>query len=392
MANAIRARNDNLLNAWQRICQEDLYHFNQISGKGAPFLTSGDKAGTVYLQFERESIARALNQAVDRVANQLHYWPRPAWFTEVMPLSAANNIRAQSYTVRFRKLITFGQRAVTVIQAGAAVAYSDPNNIGINDTATIVVNTTVANDEIQLFFTVADGAYGAADARFQIETTTVTDNAGVVTITAPAAYFVKPSIWTTPYVLTNPNMRDPNAANTQTAADFVTTVDVYRVYNDTTDAIQLLSADGTVLQTFTGEILEPELGVFRLGGNWCNPTTWQGPPMRINVRYYSGEPLFNGEMDVDFAETLVSFANARMTERYTSFSRWTLDRWEKDNGPVVADGVNTGVMPILSQRAAKDPFMWGLRRGEIRASQMVIDRGIQQGGKLTRSARWGWWK
>lgn len=375
---------------------EDIWHFNQSAGLGAPFLTSPDKAQNVYVQYERDSIARYLNIAVNKVAGELHYWPRPSWFSETIPLSRSVPYQLQTHNVAWRKLIAFGQRATSVIQSSAPVSYLSSGYLGtVDDVASITVATTVALDEIQIFYEVSNFAgiqgfvINAADPRIQIEPITLTDNGnGTVTINAPRALFVLPGKWMFPYQSTDPNQREINTVDTSDPTGFVTAVDVYRVYNDTTNAIQVLASDGTVVQSFAGEILHPEMGIFRLGDLCAGWPATCDYPKRMNVRYYSGEALFNGAMDIEFAETLVSFANALMDERFTSFSRWTLDRWEKDQSPIVANGVNSGTMPILSQTAAKDPFGWGLKRGQTRATAMVIDRGIQQGGKITRSIRW----
>lgn len=389
MANALRARNDGLLNAWQRVCMENEWNFNQTTGKGAPIDTAPGKGG-VYLQFERERIAANLQLAVTNVADQMHFWPRPAWFTQTIPLARSTPLQWQEQAVERKKLIAFGQRNTAVIQAAAAIVYSDPNSIGINDTATI----TVANpngysvDEVQLFYQVSDGALGAADSRFQIETTNIVASGGNLVITAQRAQFVKPSIWTVPYDITDPNGKNPNAADTQTAANFVTAVDVYRVFNDTTVSISLLSNDGTILQNFDGEILDPELGFFRLGGNFCSTVSWIKVPARIKVYYYSGEALQDGQIETELQDRIISYANAEMNEQYTSFSSWTLNRVKRDQGVMVAGGGQTGsgTWPILAKRDSNNPF--GLRVGQVRAWQIASGaRAIQAGGKLARSIR-----
>lgn len=388
MANAIRSRNDGLLNAWQRVCMESEWNFNQVTGQGAPLETAPSKGG-VYLQFERERIAANLQLAVTNVANEMHFWPRPAWFTQTIPLSRATPLQWQEQAVERKKLIAFGQRNTTAISAAATIAYSDPNSIGILDTATI----TVANpnsysvDEIQLFYQVADGALAAADPRFQIETTNIVVSGGNLVITAQRAQFVKPSIWTVPYIITDPNGRNANAADTQDASDFVTAVDVYRVFNDTTTSISLLTNDGTVLQNFSGEILDPELGFFRLGGDFCNTADWCGRPARIKVYYYSGEALQDGQMETELQDRIISYANAEMNEQYTGFSSWTLTRVKRDQGVmVVSGGQSSGTWPILTKRDANNPF--GLRVGQVRAWQIASGaRAIQTGGKLARSFR-----
>lgn len=386
MANALNAKNYHLLNAWQRVCMADVWLFNQISGKGAPIASAPDKGENVYLRFERERIAAALQYATNNIAAYLHYWPRPQWFTQTIPLSRSTPFNWQELEVERKKLIAFGVRNTSVIQAGAAIVYSDPNGYGVNDTASITVATTVSINEIQAFYTVADGAQTAANELYQIEPLTVTDNGnGTVTLTGHRALFVKPSIWKLPYVITDPNQRLPNSADTQTAADFVTTVDVYRVFNDTTTPISLYSANNTLLQQYDGEIVDSELGFFRLG-HLCTNTFFQHSPTKVQVNYYAGEALQDdGQMDSELEEAIVSFANAFMDERYSSFSEWTLNRVKRDQDPMLEKSGGTPVS-VLSPRDTNNPF--GLRSGEIRAWKVASGpRSIQMGGKFSRSIR-----
>jgi hypothetical protein len=79
-------QNHHYLNAWPRIMMEDIWHFNQCAGIGAPVQTANDKGGVVYLQKEREYIARHLESAAGRMAQDLNYWICPAYFSEVIPI------------------------------------------------------------------------------------------------------------------------------------------------------------------------------------------------------------------------------------------------------------------------------------------------------------------
>lgn len=390
MANAIRSRNDNLLNAWQRVCMAEQWLFNQASGKGAPIASAADKGETVYLQFERERIASGLQNAVNNVAAQMHFWPRPTWFTQTIPLARSTPFWWQEHTTQWRKLIAFGQRGTSVIQAAAAVVYSDSTGQGVNDTATITVaNPNAINvDEVQVFYQVADGALGAADTRFQIEPLKVVSSGGNLVITGHRSLFVSPAVWTVPYVITDPNGRNPNATDTMSAAGFVTAVDVYRVFNDTTVSISLEAPDGTILQNFNGEIINSELGFFRLGGNLCSAaSTWCGQyPSRLQVYYYAGEALQNGQMDTELEDRIISYANAEMDELYSSFSSWTLNRLKRDQEPMVEKMAGMGGVSLLAHRDANNPF--GLRKGQVRAWQLASGpRALQTGGKFSRSVR-----
>jgi len=146
-------QNNHYLNAWQPFMMENIWLFNQISGQGAPIQTGNDKAGGVYLQPEREYIARALESAATRIARDLNYWPNPAYFREVIPLGRGVPIQAQIHQGKWLKMIELGKRGSTLIQAGVAIVYSDASGFGVDDTATITVATTLTDpNEIKLYF------------------------------------------------------------------------------------------------------------------------------------------------------------------------------------------------------------------------------------------------
>lgn len=370
--------NNLLLNAWQRVMQEQIWTFNQVQGLGAP-LPEGQ---SVYIRDDRDEIAGALNNAINMFANQITYWPRPKWFVDLLPIGRGRPLRDGYYSLQWRKIIEFGQRATTLIEAGVAVVYSDSTGLGVNDTATITVNTTVDASEVQFFFRTADGAPAAGDPRYQIEPLTLTDNGGSITAVGHRALFVKPStIWNIPYETVN--LRERNAADTQDAADFITLVDVYRVYNDATNPIDLLSADGTVLEQFDGEIIDPTLSIFRLGGD-CSAACWTKRPNRMRVRYRAGEALVYDDMSGELREAIIRLSNTLMPRNTSAEKQYTHDRWFWDRQPMLA-GIGNRNISVLSPSDVKNSF--GLLQGAVYAWRVATrdDIAIPRGGKFTRS-------
>ena len=385
MANALTpssnftpGQNQHYLNAWHKIMMEDIWHFNQCAGIGAPVQTANDKGGVAYLQKEREYIARQLESAAGRMAQDLNYWINPAYFSEIIPIGKGRPIAGQYHQTRMLKLIELGSRATSLIQANVSVSYSDPNGVGVNDLATITVTTAVADSEIKLYFRTTDGAPTACDARYEIEPITVTSSGGVATIKAHRALFVKPSEWAREYVANDPNFNSPNVIDTASPAGFVQAVDVYRVYTDTSANVQLLSADGTVLQTYTGEILDAELGAFRLG-DFCSTSCWDQAPQRIKVNYRAGSPLVNGELDSELYEACVAYAAANMQAKLTKMSYWTLDIWTNYHAPMV-EKVGGAMVPVATKRQSNSGY--GARTGQVRAWEVVLDRRIEKAHKF----------
>ena len=361
----------NLLNAWCEVGLEDIWRFNQVVGNGAP---SSECA--VYIQNDREIIARALNQAWTKFVTYLNYFPRPAWFDEVIPLRKGVPWQRQMLRTRYGYVEAFGQRATSVIQAAAAVAYSDADGDGVNDTATITVNTTVDTDEIQLFFQVADGALSEGDIRYQIEPLHFSVSGGTVTITGHRALFVKPStIWDVPYSPASVSKITRNDAQTNDPADFVTAVDVYRVYNDTTTPLQVVAdpiwtqstgLDSNILTTGTARLIDPQMGTFMPRLENCDCADFIES---VHVYYKSGYPLQFDDMDYQLKEGIVRLANTLMPRELCTFCQQTRFIWEEDrkNGEAV-------------EELANNPF--GIKRGQMFAWQVVADRALSRTAQL----------
>ena len=247
----------------------------------------------------------------------------------------------------------------------------------------VTVNTTVANSEVKLYFRTADGAPTAGDVRYEIEPLVVTNNgAGVVTLTGHRALFVKPSEWAQEYADNDPNFNSPNIVDTAQAAGFVTAVDVYRVYTDTSANIILESNDGTVLQTFTGDVLDTELSVFRMG-DLCSTVCWDKRPARITVNYLAGSPLSAaGYIDSELYEACAAYASGKMMSRLSGMSYWTLDLYDKWHRPMVDSQLN---VPIATRTQTDSKY--GARTGEVYAWDVVTDRRVYKGHKLTTNMR-----
>lgn len=382
-SNVTPNQSKNLLNQWADVVLEDSWHFNQCAGIGAPLQTGNDKAGKVYLQKEREYIARHLETAADRMAADLNYHLRPMYFSEDMPLGTGQPFYNQLLQGRWLKMQSLGTRATTLIEADVTVTYSDPNNTGVDDTATITVTTAIANAEIQLFFRVADGAAGAGDKRYQIEPLNISASGGVATITAPRWLFVKPSEWAREYQANDPNFNSPNIVDTGSAVGFVEAVDVYRVYTDTTAPIELKGANGELIRTYTGQVIDYELSTFRLGYE-CSADYCGYPPAYITVNYLAGSPLVNNYIDSELYEACVAFASARMPSQMSSMSFWSLENYKRWSEPM-ARSFGGSVIPIATDRQSKSGY--GALYGEVLAWSCVMDRRIEKGQKLTLG-RW----
>lgn len=370
-------QNNHYLNQWPSILMEDIWHFNQCAGVGAPVNTANDKGGVVYLQKEREYIARHLERAAGRMAQDLNYWINPAYFQETIPIGRGWPVQYQFLQTRYCKMIELGKYATALIQADVQVTYTDPNSVGVDDLATITVTTTVAANEIRLFYRVADGSPTAADQRYEIEPITVVKSGNTATITAHRANFVLPSEWKREYKASDPNFNSANVVDTLSPAGFVSYVDVYRGYTDTSSNIQLLAADGTVLQTYSGEIIDPELSTFRMGA--LLDSCYDGYPQRLVVNYKAGSPLVNGNIDNELLEGCMAYACGSMDSKLSKMSYWTLEQWQRWHSPMV-ETMGGSMVPVATEKQSNSGY--GARVGQVLAWEIALERRIEKGGKF----------
>lgn len=382
-----------LLNRYPVQMQANSWHFNQVTGNNAP-LTCPDPApkspATVWVQSERDAIANALYDAGQMVGDALGFYPRPTYVVnERVYLGQGYPYELQPLHLRCGYIQEFGARLTTLVSAGVAIVYSDADNDGIDDTATITVATTVTDStQIQLFFQVTDGAESAAHEYWQIEPlTSVTISGGNAVIVAPRYLFVKPSVWAAPYQ--QPNYTIVNAVDSALAGNFVTAVDVYQVTSSVTATPQLVSdpincaSCGTALSGDTtsaslGRILDSRLSLVQIRASACcmGCGFW---PETVNVSYKAGYPLTNGKMDRNLEKAMCRLANTLMPYQPHSFCNTQLNMWQSDNA-----------MYDPNELTSQDshPF-GGLKRGRVEVWQSIRHLQLGRGGKITEKAVYG---
>lgn len=365
-----------LINRWPVIMEETPAHYNQIAGTGVPLTAPCD---AVYTQYERDSIADALNEAGELFAQHLGFYPRPTFIQERVYLSQKEAYVWQDLRLQYGYIESFGIRTTSLIQAGVAVAYTDPDGDGFNELATITVVTAVSNDEIELYFQVADGAESAGHEFWQIEPfTTISASAGTVTITAPSWLFVKPSIWAQPYE--SPNYTVRNAANANSAGSFITNVDVYRVYADDTAAVQITGdpilcqctdLDTPVTANGQGLIIDSKLGIVRVRLT-CD-TCLNAWPESVYISYKAGYPLVNRAMARRLETNMIRMANTLLPYQPESFCDRTFNIWQRDTEEI---------RPEFLTQFDQHPF-GGTKRGRIEAWQNIKHMQLGMATKVT---------
>jgi hypothetical protein len=233
------------LDEYARIMGISPPHFNQALGSDVfPLKGSCSDVWWQYAwqnkdQVSREDLAIAIRGAEDEIADFVGYYPAPVWIAGEVhryprpysPQAYGNgtNVRGQGKSIRldFGKLETPGRRAVTLIEAGAAVAYSDPDGDGYDELATITSATTLTDAcELKIYFAGEDG-----EQEWEIRPVkTKVIAAGVVTFTVEAWKLIDPDLWEA-YPGSDGTV---DTVPLEAVASYVTTVDVYREFTDTT--------------------------------------------------------------------------------------------------------------------------------------------------------------
>lgn len=238
--------------------QIDPVHFNSVEPAIRPARNACDD---IWFQYDwqdtgrlsRESLATSLKQAEETVARYLGYYPAPKWVEAEEHIltkpprpelfhQTSLNVRGQlkSFNTNFGHVVYGGQKAKTLIQAGAAVVYTDSDSDGWFETATVTVATTVTDiEEIYIYYPGKSGA-----DRYEIRPVLVSLAGGIATIT----FGREQAVIEAELEKLNESLNDlsirtiPGNDNSK----FLTTVDVYRVYNDPSAQLIFYTEEGCV--------------------------------------------------------------------------------------------------------------------------------------------------
>lgn len=190
-----------------------------------------------------EDLARVIYDAEEDIARLLGYYPAPKWVAQEIHDYPRHyrrdlyqrdglNLRGQRKSVRLRwgKFIQAGQRATTLVgtatTTGGSLAYTDEDGDGFAETATITLATTLTDVcEIKVYHTntSADPGWEIRPARSK------SISGGNVTMVFDSWLFIDPDLQAA-----HPTQSGFSAIDVSTTANYVTSVDVYREYNDFT--------------------------------------------------------------------------------------------------------------------------------------------------------------
>jgi len=365
-------------------------HFNQmdmpqdleLSNCGMPILQQSWQSQDA---ISREEIATAIADAEQELEKWLHYPPLPKWFDEhVMLPQRAGIITSGRVQPSQRLFISGGIRGTTLIQEESFISYSDADNDGFEETATITVALPlgVSADEVAIFY-----PGQAAAVEWQIRPVLVTVAAGVATITCKRWQLVKPELL---------SPLAPSAVNPTDSANFLDAVDVYRVYNDPSQQVEfhirnqgcgVCSGGGCVACGYTVEegciaAIDYRLAHLDLTHAAWNADTalWQtgccpdGAPERARIKYLAGLTGPRGshtKMSLDMELAVARLAITKLDRQFCGCQsiQHAIQYWTEDLASRVSTAgksISTSVPQLLRN------CPWGTKRGALYAYSIVL--------------------
>ena len=267
-------------------------HFNQVTVAN---LADVHICGSPYCQFAwqdadavgREEIANAIKSAEEQITTELGFSPMPTWVADepiMMPLpsnpellsTSFRNVRGfwQSVHLNRGHVYTGGIVAKTLIKGDAPILYVDNDLDGYPELSLISVVTTVTDpEEIAVYYADMDG-----DDEWEIRPISVSIVGGTANIVIRREQLVIASLM---------SALNPEGVNGIDDANFVSTVDVYRKYNDPSQQLNMIwepvygDCSNTQFTVQTGFMMvrNKELGIVALA-----PGTWNS----VDVKYDLG--------------------------------------------------------------------------------------------------------
>lgn len=394
------------------------YHFWQLTNSNVPVTSSCNGLIFEYSWQDTGAAGRsetraAIETAEAKLLNHLHYRVAPQYVEETISYPRPFDTR-----LHYRSMIDRDGRWLSVqlpegyIQAlgietlsligtvtvgGGSLVYSDLDGDGIQEAFTATIATTVTDtDEIAIYFASGDRLDGeSAGERWRIQPIKVSISGGTATVRGNRYQLVKPIL----YEGENKDGLDPD-----TAANFVTSLEVYRRYtnpngttvetsqatliwetppwpswaccggsssNSSTDpaAIAMAIARAGIRDSINGIVTIGQSLYDTTTSTWYS-VNWDNcrEPDRVILRYLAGYPLESGQMASLWRPTVARFAAAELQPRIQACevgSHW-LWRWQFDLSR--AAGANDEQYQI-SEEDLNNPF--GSKAGQVDAWKRV---------------------
>lgn len=266
----------------------------------------------------RDEVAEAISNAEALLARELHYWPAPKYVEETIANPKFRyGWKGGMIRTTWSKVIGGGVMTRSLIDDTVVPVFSDFDGDSLDERVTLTVPTTVTDpDEIAVYYPEIERDT-PLDETWRIKPLRVTIAGGVATIVGHATQFARPTLYT---------VYDPQSLDVTDPTNYVTSVEVYRVYRDVQYDAENLSQGWALWDEPAGPCTEvpctqtsspiclgeydAELGysLYTYTDDTC--LTWRAPD-RLRLRYLAGVPQVNGGMDPEYAK-IVTYLSVAM--------------------------------------------------------------------------------
>lgn len=401
------------------------WHFWQMAGTLVPIT---DACNDLVKQMSwqntdaigRADIREAIITAETRLSQHLGYNVAPKWDTDLVPFPRYfdNHLHRHGYAdgqgrwisaqVKDGRVDALGVETLTLIGTvttalGGGLVFSDADGDGLNDTFVATIATAITDPaQIALYFAAGDRLDAeAAGDRWRIEPVKVTISGGNAVIRGRYWLLVKPLMY---------QGVASDQLNPTTAANFVTSLDVYRRYNnpdgvtlETSQAVLYWetppypNCDEVYLSTNASDPAAVAQAIGRAGirnarngylyaaesvynatsALWSGTlaTSWHNPD-RVLFRYRSGAALdVDGHMQREWATVVARLAAAEMSRPICGCDKANQElwRWQVD----LALNPSGGSDFDISQSDLNNPL--GTRLGHLYAWKRINSLALGQG-------------
>jgi hypothetical protein len=296
---------------------------------------------TIWTKPQRDMIIKYLAEAQEEIEQQTGYPLMPRWFTD--------EVRAYKFPLhtRWSKVIAAGVRAESDIATGATVDHTA-------DPAVVIVATTLTSDQLDEVHVYHPGS------DVEIWPSCLTLAGGFLTISIPRCRLVTEAA-------SDNDETGVDYSDTTAAGPFEQTVDVKRVYNDSsTQAVMVWPHSngscscGSVscpscseyTKTACMYVRKPEIGTIDVlpatysGGSWSVTYGCSSRPKLVRLNYYAGLETLTRQAE----DAIVRLAHAKMPEEPCGCQQ-ALRVWKRD----------TLIPEVLSRERLMCPY--GLAEG-----------------------------
>lgn len=346
-----------LFDRFQTLMVQEPYKFRQIDSE------YNDYSRAIWIQNERDELNRSIKTVFDEIRQWIGFYPRPIWKEIKIPLDDYSIYFAQEYSSvpESAWLNDLGVRSVELIESEAEYVKS-------GDFALFTITTTEISDGEVCFFHKSEDAFGnTADERFRVYPDNIYYSDGSYNVKIHYSKLIYPEKWLTEYVDGDPQNRKEYDKND--GINFSTSLDVYRVYNDSTVQAKVIGAPfdfttSTVLQeqNVNVVILDEEEAIFKIQETGSIATF---EPTHLVLNAYIGYPLTSQNyMNPTLEEFILRRAkvdmglNAKLSEAKIS-EQWQYDylpAYTKANTNSAFGGVGFVPNPIGARNVDVEMF------------------------------------